>query len=804
MARIKRASNYPVDRAPASFRTLFGRLVGWLIAPLALIGCTTAPPEGITTLRAASFIGPDSREMREIALPHQREPDPQHIGATVEYRLSLPPIDPQRGLGVFITISNAPLAARVNGVPVFENGDSRSTPIAYGSSRASPWFRVSPAVLSREENVLTLRVHQAQRSVAVLGPVLVGDPDLVERWARREGLLNHFLPVLIGAALVGVGLLSLSLWRGRRDNTLFLLLASGTLLWGAQTLLQQLPSPPLPAPHNSVLIISLYVWYPMLLSVFFMRFSYNPSRLYERAATGLVVIAAPALYLGFATGHFPTASLVLRGLTLAGIMVALLALLRYASRERGVRSAVLLAAGALCVGFAIRDFAVSLMDTPGRPLWLTSYSGLALIVVAGWLLVERYHLAFAAAEASNVELESRVRAASAELARRLEQVQAARVQAEQASVAKSRFFAAASHDLRQPLHSLGLFAAALEGHVFSRDARDLVARIGDSIGALEALFNELLDLSKLDAGAVAVHPRNFALQDLFDRLSLEFHAEAVARHLRMRFVPTSLAVRTDPVLLERVLANLVSNALRYTHEGGVVIGARRRGLEVWLDVVDTGVGIPPGKQEQVFDEFFQIGNPGRDRRRGLGLGLAIVRRLVTLMGHRLTLQSTPGKGTRFRLTLLRAPRADALAPAGPSIDLAPFADRRALLVEDDPDIRHATIELLEQWGIAVMACKSRAEVAELLDNGFRPDIALVDLRLDTVDDGVDVIDLLRQRLGHKLPALLLSGDTGAAELARVRASGVPLLTKPVSPARLKSALHAFLVGSTARPPAEAA
>ncbi|MGB3429018.1 MAG: ATP-binding protein [Burkholderiaceae bacterium] len=783
---------------------MFSRLTGLLMAVLALAGCSGTPPQGISTLRTASFVGEDSREMREIPLPHQRQPAPERVGRTVEYRLPLADVDPRRGLGVFITISNAPLAAFVNGVPVFEDGDSRSTPISYGSSRASPWFRVSPAVLVPGDNELTLRVYETPESVAVLGPVLVGDPNLVERWARREGLVNHGLPVLIGAALLVVGLLSLSLWRGRRDSVLLLLLGGGTLLWGTQALLQQLPSPLLPSPHNSVLIISLYVWYPMLLSVFFMRFSYNCYLTYERAAAVLAGIAAPLLYLGLATGHFQSASLVLRALTLVGITVALLALLRFAWRERGVKSAVLLGAGALCVGFALRDFALSLMDTAGRPLWLTSYSGLALIVIAGWMLVERYHRAYAATEASNVELESRVRAASMELARRLEQVQAARVQAEQASVAKSRFFAAASHDLRQPLHSLGLFAAALEGHVFSRDARDLVARIGDSIGALEALFNELLDLSKLDAGAVTGHPRNFALQDLFDRLSLQFHAEAVARHLRMRFVPTSLAVRTDPVLLERVLANLVSNALRYTLEGGVVIGARRRGLEVWLDVVDTGVGIPPENQEQVFDEFFQIGNPGRDRRRGLGLGLAIVKRLATLMGHRLLLQSAPGKGTRFRLALLRSPAADALALPEQNVDLEPFADRQALLVEDDPDIRIATVNLLEQWGIAVIECKSRDEVAELLDDGFRPDIALVDLRLDAVDDGIDVIELVRERLGPEWPALLLSGDTGAAELARVRASGVPLLTKPVSPARLKSALHAFLAKLPARPPATAA
>jgi signal transduction histidine kinase/ActR/RegA family two-component response regulator len=615
-------------------------------------------------------------------------------------------------------------------------------------------------------------------------------------------LVHHFMPALIGAILIGVGLLAFALWRGRRDAFLFLLFASGTILWGMQILIQQMPTRVVPPPHYSVVVLGAFAWYPMLLAVFFMRFCYVRSRAYEMTAAGIAASAAPLLYLGIAFGMVDTFSVALRALVLLLVFIALGAVIRFAWRQRDGQSMLLLAVGALCVGLAARDYVVSLAPSDGRALLWTVYSGLAMVVLAGWMLVERYNAAYAAAEASNVELEARVKAASAELVRRLEQVQAAREQAEQASVAKSRFFAAASHDLRQPLHSLGLFAAALEGHVFSRDARDIVARIGDSIGALEALFNELLDLSKLDAGAVTVRPRNFALQDLFDRLSLEFHGEAVARHLRMRFVPTALAVRTDPVLLERVLTNLVSNALRYTREGGVVVGARRRGLEVWLEVVDTGVGIPPDKQEQVFDEFYQIGNPGRDRRRGLGLGLAIVRRLVTLMGLRLALHSVPGKGTRFRIALLRAPAAD--PPIAPEHDpgIEPFAGRHALLVEDDPDIRLATANLLEQWGLSVTTCKSRADVDTLLDGGFTPDIALVDLRLDTVDDGIDVVELLRARLGAALPALLLSGDTGAAELGRVQASGVPLLTKPVSPARLKSALHAFLSGDARVVPAE--
>ena len=504
------------------------------------------------------------------------------------------------------------------------------------------------------------------------------------------------------------------------------------------------------------------------------------------AATGAVVFGHPAL------GQYPLAFLCIPPL----IWVAF----RFGQREVATAVAILTAIATIAT---VRGVGPFVMGSDNESLlilqaFMATTVALTLpvsaLVAEGKAIEQERSRSLAREQASNLELGSRVTAASAELAQRLEEVQAARVEAEQASLAKSRFFAAASHDLRQPLHSLGLFAAALEGQALPGEARVVVARIGESIRALEALFNELLDLSRLDAGAVAVHPRNFALQDLFDRLSMEFHGEAVERHLRLRFVPTRLVTRADPVLVERVLANLVSNALRYTQEGGVVIGARRRGDAVWLEVIDTGLGIAPQLQQQVFDEFFQIGNPGRDRRRGLGLGLAIVKRLLTLMGHELSLRSVPGKGTHFRIVLPHAAAADPIAAPEQDPGVAPFAGRTVLLVEDDPDIRTATIGLLQQWGLGVVPCKGREDVESALAAGLAPDLALVDLRLETVDDGIDVVELLRARTAPDLPALLLSGDTGAAELARVRQSGIPLLTKPVSPARLKSALHAYLSG----------
>lgn len=755
-------------------------------------GCSNEPPASVVRIGVASPLAADGSVLPAVKLPHRRSQtsDPSPI---VAYRLELPRgLDLLRGVAVFVTVSDVPIAVFVNGTPVFQNGDHNSSAIQISSWRASSNFRVAPSLLRPYENELLVQVYDRPNAYKLLGPIYAGDSSAMERWVIRDGLLRHLAPLLIGAALLAIGVIALSLWRGRSDSTLFLLLAAGTLLWGAQQIVNQWPSQLLPPPHQGILVLSMYIWYPMLLAVFFMRFAFVRWRLYELGATALALLAAPALYAGRYFEQLGLVSTLLRAATLIWISIALGAVLRYAWLERSVKGTMLLFAGTLCVAFAMRDWFVTVFGEGVRVILLTNYSGLGLVMLAGWMLIDRYHKAYATSEAINLDLERRVKVANAELAQQLDQVQAARVEAERASLAKSRFFAAASHDLRQPLHSLGFFAAALTQHAASQEARDLVARIGDSIVALESLFNELLDLSKLDAGAIGVHRRNVLLQELFDRLSGEFHAQAVEQELRMRFVPTKLLAYTDPILLERILVNLVSNALRYTARGGVTVGARRRGDQVCIEVWDSGIGIPADRHLQIFDEFYQVGNPGRDRRRGLGLGLAIVRRLTVLLGHPLTLVSASGQGTRFSLWLPRAVGvAEPLSSASEHYLPETFAGKRVLLVDDDPDIRIATATLLGQWGLAVRTAASIPEVDAVLGAGFVPELAIVDLRLEALDDGIDLIERLRSRLGATLPALLLSGDTGAAEIARVRASGVPLLTKPVSPARLRSVLHAF-------------
>jgi signal transduction histidine kinase/FixJ family two-component response regulator len=752
-----------------------------------------APPEPITELRTAAFVAPPSTGPTEtVALPHLWRYDGKSPSFAT-YRLAFTAPVSAASLAVYIAGTNLPFEASVNGERVHEGGGPDSRPIPLGSWRATPSFRIPAEILAAGRNELELKVFANAAGLYALAPVTVGSADRIAKIEHREWLLKNLLPLAIAAVLAAVGVIALALWRGRRDFALFFWLGAGATLWSLQNFILQLPFALLPQPYLRVLIISLYVWFPLLLANFFLRFAYQRSVLFERTTIAVMLLAAPAVYVAESLRRFEIASIGLRALTLLFISIALLAVLRFALRSRDVKGNLLLAAGTLCVGGAMYDFIVSLLVAELRPTFLTTYAGAVLVLLTAWMLLDRYQQAYTAYRDLNRQLEQRVQAANTELQQRLAQTQAAREQAEQANVAKSRFFAAASHDLRQPLHSLGLFASALSAEVTSAKARELTCSIGDSIGVLEELFNELLDLSRLDAGIVPVQLRNIELQVLFDRLAREFHMNAVERDLRLRFVPTRLVVHTDAVLLERILTNLVANALRYTQQGGVVVGARRRGPRVAIEVCDTGVGIAPDKQSLVFEEFYQVDNPGRDRRRGLGLGLAIVKRLSRLLDLPVSLRSTPGHGTCFRVELPRSHEpADPLTALPEMVEDDALRDLRVLIVDDDVMVRQGTAAILRQWNADVRAAASAQDANRAIDDGFVPQLLIVDLRLGEVHDGVDVIETLQHRLRPNPPALLISGDTGAGELARVRDSGIPMLTKPVAPAKLRSMLRALL------------
>jgi signal transduction histidine kinase len=389
----------------------------------------------------------------------------------------------------------------------------------------------------------------------------------------------------------------------------------------------------------------------------------------------------------------------------------------------------------------------------------------------------------------------------AELKDRTRSALDARAAAESANRAKSQLLAAASHDLRQPLHALGLYVAALAARARDAEWRPLVAHVESAANALEIQFAQLIDLSRLDAGVLVPERSEIALGALFARIRSEFAPQAAARGLSFTIVPTRLVVDSDPALLERIVGNLVANSIRYTHRGGVLIGARRAGSRVAIDVVDTGVGIAAEHRERIFEEFYRVKDHARSAqaRRGMGLGLAIVRRFADLLGHEVALDSHEGRGSRFRVLAPRVGRSLSRArtlrsvahiaePGAPSC-----AGRVVAVVDDDAETLDAMHTLFETWG-ATVACGDSVEslLVAIGDVERYPDLIVADLRLADGASGIDAVRQLRHELGMPIPAIIVSGDTGTNADREARAAGLMLLPKPVVGATLRATASALM------------
>jgi len=370
----------------------------------------------------------------------------------------------------------------------------------------------------------------------------------------------------------------------------------------------------------------------------------------------------------------------------------------------------------------------------------------------------------------------------------------AHAEAERANQAKSRFLAAASHDLRQPLQALNMFVAALGATSLDARSREIIGAIEDSLHATNDLLDSLLDVSRLEAGVLQVNRRRLAIIDLLDRMEAEFAEPAREKGLKLRVVPSSAVVQTDPTLLDRILRNLTANAVRYTERGRVLIGCRRRGTMLRIEVRDTGIGIPASKLQAVFEEFYQIGNPERDRTRGLGLGLAIVDRIADLLGHRVDVWSQPGRGSLFSIAV---PLAE---PSASPDDRAPMRRGRLdgaviVAIDDEPAQLHAMTLLFRQWGCDVLAAHSAEEaITRLAASSRRPDAIVADYRLRDDRTGAEAIIALRDVMHAPIPGVILTGDTEPGRLAEAAASGFELLYKPVDPARLRELLMRLLPG----------
>jgi signal transduction histidine kinase/CheY-like chemotaxis protein len=367
-------------------------------------------------------------------------------------------------------------------------------------------------------------------------------------------------------------------------------------------------------------------------------------------------------------------------------------------------------------------------------------------------------------------------------------------QLELANLAKSRFLAAASHDLRQPLHALNLFVAQLHGEKNEAERGRIVARIDAAVTAMNELFNALLDISKLDAGVLTPDLTEFPIAQLFRRIETTFATAAREKRLRLRFVASNAWVRSDFILLERILLNLVSNAVRYTERGGVVVGCRRRGSALRIEVWDSGIGVPEDQRGNIFGEFYQLRSPARDRT-GLGLGLAIVDRLSRLLDHPIGLTSALGKGSRFYLTVptVAAPLQPGEPALLPKAATDPASGKLILVIDDDALVLDAMRGLLQSWGCRVVTGDSeKAVLAGLAARGERPDLIISDYRLAHGKTGFELIARLHHALGADIPAFLISGDTAPERLREASASGYQLLHKPVPPMTLRAILSQLL------------
>lgn len=492
-------------------------------------------------------------------------------------------------------------------------------------------------------------------------------------------------------------------------------------------------------------------------------------RRHRRAAAGHSLVALVAVASALAT--LPAA---LPGQPAGWAVVVAVFAVAVAAAVAPSASAVAAAAAAPVLGLALGAVSGAAVD-PAPALWAS-----VLAALLGW----RLHRRWRSQTLQTLEQGERVTALEAE-----------RDAALRNDSDKSRFLAIASHDLRQPVHALGLFAATLYKRLMNSPDEPLGRNLMRSVDSLERSFNAMLDISRLDGGALAPKVQTFPLRDLFRRLHMQYGGQAELAGLGLRFSPGGKSVSSDPQLLERIVGNLVQNAIRYTTSGGIAVLARTTRTHVNIEVWDTGCGIAAADLPRIFDEFYQIGRGERDRSQGLGMGLAIVKRLAVLLQHRLEVVSAPGRGTLFRLGVPVGPLdgMDEETAAADTLPMSVDSPQMVLVVDDEEPIREGLRVLLQEWGYQVMAAADAAQAESAVSAlEGRIDLILTDLHLGPGPGGQDVVAAVRRLCGREVPALLVTGDTAGEALRAVAAGADPVLFKPVQPRHLFEAMRAAL------------
>ena len=529
-----------------------------------------------------------------------------------------------------------------------------------------------------------------------------------------------------------------------------------------------------------LIAVAVLAWGRWLLGLKFQRVSETDFDVLRWGRRYTLSVLLSGGLLGFAgVWFFPESSLSLGELALVLVIMSIGSIMLHAAYHQAHVVYVLLA----LVPFTLRCFLTQAQFdmTVGMVVLLFIPINLYLAKKMGVSVVKSIHL------------QLRNQALIKELTEQKEIAQKAQIQAEQANRDKTRFMATASHDLRQPVQALEFFSAALNLELQVHPSRALAENIRATGRELGELLDALLDFSQADMSVVQPTRRDYPVADLFQRLRAEFSLHANEKELSYRVANSSAWVHSDPVLLERMVRNLLTNAFKYTRKGKILLGCRRVSGGLRIEVHDTGVGIPLDQQQHIFGEFVQLENPERDRRKGLGLGLAIVDNLARAMGHTLTLRSALQRGSVFGVTVpLGVPQAASSTEAlEPPLDHSDNA--LILLVDDDVQIRESVASLLENWGYAVITADSAAEALGVLQARDRvPHVVLADQRLREGKTGLQAIYDIRAYCGQPVPSALMTGDTEPTLTAQAKALGIPLLRKPLPAAKLRSLIANLL------------
>lgn len=358
-----------------------------------------------------------------------------------------------------------------------------------------------------------------------------------------------------------------------------------------------------------------------------------------------------------------------------------------------------------------------------------------------------------------------------------------------ANQGKSRFLAAASHDLRQPLHAMGILASALSGRLSNPEEKELLTGINTCLNTMQSLFDSLLDVSRLDAGVINPQLQTLDLNDLLQTVKREFSPQAESHNLSLRIHSTPYFTHSDPSMLGRVLRNLIANAIKYTDQGGVVVAVRPNQGELALEVWDTGIGFPVDQIDAMFTEFHQL-EVGKVRRQGLGLGLSIASRLCSMLGHRIEVRSVEGQGSLFRIIIPinKVPQRQSETLTTEPL-LSGFSGQHVVVIDDEPDNLTSSARSLQDWGCQVSTASNLAEVANIHQC---PDLLIVDYHLKGTEKGTSAISLLEQKFGRTISALVLTGDTEPEQLRQIQTIGYPIVHKPLKPIKLRAILQQYL------------